>query len=150
MKIIIILLILSINLVSCKKKEIMEFTIILWDNDYSMATSMKYEFDKNKILVTMISNLVNENDSVVFSKEINSEELETLTKMLNALPLDSLKNEYINQLVLDGNQKKLEISFNNYVKKIRIKNYYNHDIGNLFVGLNTLLPKEIKIYYKEE
>lgn len=61
----------------------------------------------------------------------------------------SLKNEYKNPLVSDGDRKKIMIQYNGKVKNIVLSNFYQKDVAQLFDLINCIVLKRLKIKYKK-
>ena len=125
------------------------FKIDLWDYHYSLAYSIQYHFDNKEIFIIKIGNLAKEQPDTILLKKVNANENTNIISFLNSFPFESLKDEYKNQLIEDGDQKKVDIYFKNKSKIIIISNIYQKNIGELINMLNQSLEDDYKIKYKK-
>ena len=126
-----------------------KFSIDIWNYDYSMAYTTHYKIKNDSIIVTGISGVQNEENKTLLSRAISKNEKKNLYDFLSSFPLDSLATEYKNPLVEDGDQKRIEIVFNDKKKTINIENFYQKDLGNLFNVVNQVLEKDMQIKYRK-
>jgi len=132
-----------------KNNKAHEFSVNIWDYNYSMAYTTFYKINSDSIVVTNISGVVNEENKILLSKETNASEQEKIYNFLSSFPLESLANEYTDPLVEDGDRKKVEIIFANKKKTIDLENFYQKDIDQLFTVVNQVLDKSMQIKYSK-
>jgi hypothetical protein len=125
------------------------YSLNIWDYDYSMAYTIHYKINNDSLTVTTISGIVGESDKMIISRKINQKEEKILCDFLSSFPIDSLATEYKDPLVSDGDQKRIEIIFNNKKKTIDVENFYQKDIDHLLNTVNQILGKDIQIKYKK-
>jgi hypothetical protein len=86
-----------------------------------------------------------EQKQVLVRKILKDSEKRSLYNFLSSFPINSLNSEYTNELVEDGDRKKVEIYFNDKKKTIRIDNYYQRDIDKLFTVVNQALDRSLQL-----
>jgi hypothetical protein len=126
------------------------FKLDLWDYNSSMAYSLHYHFDNEGMFITKLGGLINEMPDTLIRRELSDNERDIIYNALFDLPIDSLKNEYIDPLTEDGDQKRIELSISNKVKDIRISNVYQEDISILINVINEFLDDQLKIDYRQK
>ncbi len=125
------------------------FSINIWNYDYSLAYTIHYKINNDSLIINSISGVQNESGRTLLSKRLSINERSNMCRFLSSFPLNSLKNNYKDSLVEDGDQKKVEIAFNSKIKTIELSNFYQKDIGSLFNVVNHLLEKDMQIEYKK-
>ena len=105
----------------------------------------KYVFNDSTLSIIRESAILPYTSTVIFSKKIQI----NLSKEVQFLRLDTLKNFYFNRCVMgtSGNEYYVIISVGTSSKKIHLHHYYRKEIKKLTIFLNKLLPKIYKIDY---
>ena len=162
-KIVFILIVLFIA-TSCslkkKKQEVQEFhpkpfkLTVLVDN--FMESKRKYILTEKKIVIINISPIsgiliphekgtaVKDDVDTLISKSIKPDK--TLEQLSN-INIDTLRDFYSNNNIMDGQYITVELNKQGKVKEISLDNYYNKQIGIIITQLNKFIPKEYKIIY---
>jgi hypothetical protein len=110
---------------------------------------MHYHFDNKYLTVVKIGILVNESNDTLIIRKLNKDEIFSIKSFLHSFSKIDLKNKYVNNLIEDGDQKRIDISINNDKKSIIVRNFYHKDIDNLIKLLNQLLDEKLKIKYNK-
>lgn len=126
-----------------------DFSINIWDFDYSMALTTHYKIDNDSLIITVIGGLQKEENNILVKRGMNDFDKKILFDFLTDFPLDSLSSEYKNHLIQDGDQKRIELLFKDKRKIISIRNYYQPDIACLFRFVNLVVGKDYKILYQK-
>ena len=126
-----------------------KFHIDLYDCNSSMSYTMHYHFDNKYLTVVKIGILVNESNDTLIIRKLNKDEIFSIKSFLHSFSKIDLKNKYVNNLIEDGDQKRIDISINNDKKSIIVRNFYHKDIDNLIKLLNQLLDEKLKIKYNK-
>jgi hypothetical protein len=113
-----------------------------------MAYTTHYKINGDSLVITGISSIENERSNVLLSRKLQNKEREKLFDFLSTFSFNSLLSEYKNELIQDGDRKKIVILFNEKMKTIEIKNYYQDDLASLFKALNVIIGNEFKIEYE--
>ena len=84
-------------------------------------------------------------DSILFSKKLDTNSIEKLEK----IRLDSLEDFYFNHCIMgtSGNEYFISTTIDTVNKKISLHNYYNEQIEKLINELNKNIPKSFKLDY---
>lgn len=133
-----------------KNKRGHQFSLSIWDYNYSMAYTTLYKVNDDSVIVSNISGLEKEGNKILLSRKINEAEKEKLYNFLSTFPLDTISAEYKNPLIDDGDQKRVEIIFANKKKTIDLENVYQEDMERLFTIVNEVLEKKMQIKYREQ
>lgn len=138
-------------LVSCSshKTDEVEYRVEVWDMNYSMANTSFYYVTNDSLIIRSISSIEGEGEKILLAKRLSNSERERLSSFLNSLNLDILKENYVNELVEDGDRKKVRLEVGGRVKVIEISNSYQKDIGELFKVINSLIGSEFVIKYRK-
>ena len=142
--------ILSIVILSCNKNESrieVPFKVLVFDSDYSLAYTFKYELNNDEIKVTFSGQVEGEVDSIIYQRKLSTEEKQNAREFFSEFPLTELKDEYITPNIDDGDQKLFEFEIGDFKKKIRASNYYEENLGKMVSFLNTLIIDKHKINY---
>jgi len=127
--------------------EIKPFTLIINDYDYSAAYQLQYRITEKELKITFKSELEGEKDSTLFTKQLKTnDEL----RKLSGLNLDSLKDNYQNPCVEDGNQILIHLERDNKKKSVHLSNYYHPQISPVIDLMNGLVPERYRIYHNKE
>jgi hypothetical protein len=86
-----------------------EYSIGLWDYNYSMAYTMFYHIDNRSLIIKKITGIKIEKDTFLFERKLNENERNLFFVFFDSFDMDTHKNEYTNLLVEDGNRKKITI-----------------------------------------
>ena len=124
-----------------------KFSIDIWDYNYSMAYTVHYKINEDSVIAISLSGIQNENDKFILNRGITQIEKKKLYDFLSYFPIESLASEYKNQLVSDGDIKKIEIVFKGKRKSIDVENFYQKDIDRLFNEINQVFEKDVIIKY---
>ncbi|MEI6888040.1 MAG: hypothetical protein ACOYM0_09515 [Bacteroidales bacterium] len=143
------LFIMSVSGCNFNSNKSVSFKIDLWDYHYSLAYSIQYHFDNKEMFIVKIGNLAKEQPDTILFKKVNASENDKIIFFLNSFPFESLKDEYRNQIIEDGDQKKVNICFKDKCKSIIISNIYQENIGELINMLNQSLKDDYKIKYRK-
>jgi hypothetical protein len=130
---------IPIDAINCKP-----FELTVYDADYSMAYAIQYVLTDKDLKIIFKGELEGEKDSTLF--KTNLQPSETLSKLSN-INIDSLKEYYSNPCILDGSQVTVKLNKDNKTKTVHLSNYYQADIGLAIELINSLTPKEYKIWY---
>jgi hypothetical protein len=125
-----------------------EYSIKVWDYNYSMAYTIFYSISNKDITVKYVTSVKNGQDSILLKRALSENECEMVSIFLESHHIEQLKNKYSNPLIDDGDQKKVVIEANGKAKTIEISNFYQKDMGELFDTLNKILNKDLRIRYK--
>lgn len=146
MKNILSIILLMINsLASSHGDSANKYSISLWDYNYSMAYTMYYHIDNKSLIIKNISGINNEKDTILVERKLNENERNLFFAFFDSFDIDTLKNEYTNPLVEDGNRKKITIQLNQKTKTIGIANSYQKDLDSLVNLMNRLIPANLRI-----
>jgi hypothetical protein len=122
--------------------------IDIWDFEYSMSLSLYYHIDQDSIIVKRISGLENESDSILSKRKMTLKEKKVFSNFLSSFQVDSLKTEYINPLIDDGDKKKIRIRVNEKIKEIDISNVSDNRLVHFFSFVNQFFDSRLKIRYE--
>jgi hypothetical protein len=127
--------------------ELLPFEINITSYDFAAAYGLQYLLTNKELKIIFKGELEGERDTILFSISLEpNEKLRTLGN----LNLDSLKDYYENPCIDDGSQISVEIKKNNKQKNIHLSNYFHQDIGLAIEIVNSLTPKDFKIWYDQE
>jgi len=138
---------------SCKNKHMEKcdksYSIQVWNINASRAFVNLYAISEDSISITFLGGVVGDTERVLYGKALSQEERLDLCDWLGSIDIDTLKTEYINKAVEDGNQKKVEIILGSKTKTIYVSNFYQKDLGELFNVINMIVKDErYKIRYQ--
>lgn len=125
------------------------FSIKILDFDYSLAYTTQYTINQDSVMVTGVSGVQGEKDKILLNRKIKEKERQRLSAFLSSFPIDSLSNKYTDSLVEDGNQKRVEVAFENKQKTIDLENFYQEDMSRLFKVVNSVLEGKMQIKYSK-
>jgi hypothetical protein len=128
-------------------KKVSNFTIDIFDYNYSMAYTLHYHITNDSVSVIKLNGLNAEHSVCLLQKKLDPVNRSQLLNLLSSSSFKSLKNEYKNPLVNDGDQKTVVIQLNGQKKIIEIENIYNEEIARLIYKVNRVLKDEFKIKY---
>jgi hypothetical protein len=123
-------------------------SIKIWDYNYSMSYTMFYDITDDSLIIKKLNGVKGEKDTVLVKRLLTGDERRLFSDCFPFLNIDSLKNEYNNPLVEDGDRKRIVIQLDNKASKtIDVANYYQRDLAILFNRVNRIVPPELKITY---
>lgn len=125
-----------------------KFSVKIWNYNYSMAYTTFYTLSNDGIEVKYIDGVKGGKDSVLLKRSLNKNECKIVADFFSSHNISGLKSNYSNNLVDDGDQKKVLIEVDGKIKKIRLSNAYQKDLGELFDAVNKIVDKKIRIRYK--
>jgi hypothetical protein len=134
-RLIVVFILISINCFS-QKKSAKPFQL---DIEYStFFSNTKIHLTEEKITITTTIS----KDSI--TKNVNySDTLQSISEM----DISKLNNYYSNACVDDGISITIQYRRNGYYKKVIVDNYYQNDISKIIEFVNSLIPKDYKIWY---
>lgn len=144
----ILLSILFFANIQCQTEPVvLNYSISIWNYDYSMAHTMYYHIDNRSLVVKSISGIENEKDSIFLKRKISKEEEKILTDFLSSFKINNLKNSYVNPLVDDGDRKKINLTINSESKQVEVANMYDEQLAQLFIVINQIVDEHLRIQY---
>ena len=144
---VLILVFSLLNGCSVPLSKDIKFQIDIWKFNSSMANTILYHTDNEKLVISYIGTLRNENIKVLVNRKLEEFEQRKIISFLNKFPLDQLKDKYEDKLIEDGTQIKLEIKINDKTKTIYISNIYQKNIVELIDVINQSIDKNLKLKY---
>jgi len=129
---------------NCKE----QYSIEVWDYDYSMAYTTFYKIDADSVTVEYIGGIKNERDSVLMKRQLREDECKVVWNFISSHNIDHFKDKYSNPLVDDGDRKRVILNIKGKSKTIEIANFYQKDMGELFDVINKIVNKDLQIKYK--
>lgn len=133
--------------------KLIPFELTVEDADHSISHTLIYELtEKNLIIISRSDfNIVGmrkgENTDTVFKTDLKPNA--ALQKLSN-INLDSLQESYFNHCIIDGSQITVRLKKAKKSKEIHLSNYYQSDIGLIIELINSLTPKDHKIWYDKK
>jgi hypothetical protein len=88
-----------------------------------------------------------EKTDTVFKTALNPN---AVLQKLSNINLDSLQEGYFNHCIIDGSQITVRLKKAEKSKEIHLSNYYQSDIGLITELINSLTPKDHKIWYDKK
>ncbi|MCX7552088.1 hypothetical protein [Xanthomarina sp. F2636L] len=140
-------LIISIVLVltiSCNDKPIEPFELSVADYNYSLAYSVLYNLTNEKLTITFRGELENEKDSVLYS---TSDLPKRQLKKISEINIDSLKTDYRNDCIDDGDVKSFTIKKDSLSKTVHLSNYYHPELSPVIEMINGIVPEKYEMNY---
>jgi len=152
MKNIFILLLLVNNYYNNCGQVNPKFSITIWDTNSSLGYTIVYHINDDSLKVNRNSGFEDDKNRILLQRKLTENESKTFSKFLSSFPIDSLKSKYnadnTKITVMDGDQKSVQLQFNNKIKTIDIYNYYQKDLDGLFQVINKYIPdKGLKIEF---
>ena len=127
-----------------------QYSITIYDSDYSLALSLIYELNNEDIRVIFSGELEGESDSIVYERQLTFEEQLKISEYLRSFPINALDSSYIEPYVDDGDQKYFLLKIGKSERKIQTSNHYQRDLGSLVNLVNDLVPAEFKMIYEDD
>ncbi|TAH24789.1 MAG: hypothetical protein EAZ07_08725 [Cytophagales bacterium] len=133
--------------------KLIPFELTVEEADYSMSHTLIYVLTEKdlKIISRSDFNIVGmqkgENMDTVIEMELKPN---AVLQKLSNINLDSLEDGYFNHCIMDGSQITVQQTKGNKSKRIHLSNFYQADIGLLVELINSLTPKEYKIWYDKK
>ncbi|SFE98297.1 hypothetical protein SAMN05518672_113148 [Chitinophaga sp. CF118] len=139
-------------LYACNSKPIEDcnipYSIDIWNLNASMAYSISYQVNNDSLIVSFID-VVKGTSNKVHAKALTQTERNRFCNYLTSFNIDTLKEQYINPSVDDGNQEIVILKLENKKKKIEISNIHQENIAGLFKIVNDVMGDEkYKIKYQ--
>ncbi len=144
-----IALFIMLNL-NCQTKQQMteeKFIIEVWDFNPSMSVTFHYHVSNDGLRIERVSGLQGEGSHIIVENKITDAEIKKIAEALSSLSINSLKDEYVDPLTEDGNQKTIELTFGEKRKKIRVYNVFVKDLATIIGLVNSVLESEYFIKY---
>ena len=132
---------------SCNNKPIEPFEISIADYNYSLAYSVLYTLTNEKLTITFRGELENEKDSVLYS---TSELPKRQLKKISEINIDSLKTDYRNDCIDDGDIKSFSIKKDTTTKTVHLSNYYHPELSPVIELINEIVPKKYEMNYDKD
>lgn len=115
-----------------------------------MAYTTLYHINGDSVLIKFINEVEGGRDSLLLKRSLTEVESASICKYLSSFNIDTLKADYINSLVEDGDQKKIRLHFGKKSKTVNMSNFYQKDIGGLYEVVNDVINDDrYKIKYKK-
>jgi len=130
-----------------KKFDIKPFTASILNSFYAEAYSIQIVLTDKNLKIIFKSDLVGIKDTTVFTKTLQP--TDTL-QQISEIDISKLKDYYENLCIEDGSQITVIIDKDNTTKTVHVSNYYQEDIGKIIYLVNSLVPKEYKVWYDKE
>ncbi len=112
-----------------------------------MAYSVLTVLTQKELKILLKGGLLGEKDSVLYSQYLLPSD--TLEQISN-LNLDSLKDYYSNDCMLDGSQVTVTFKKEGREKSVHLSNFYQEDIGKVLYLVNSLVADKYKVWYDKE
>lgn len=98
----LLLMLHSFTIQAQQQRHIKQFTINIWDADYSAAYTRLYTITNDSLVVKGIGGLVNEGAKLLQRNRLTPNQQQIIYSFFNAVNIDTFKGEYSNPLVADG------------------------------------------------
>lgn len=113
-----------------------------------VGLSLSYKIDNNKVIVMSNCDFEDCSDKIIYKRKISESEIDEFKTKIKFLKIDTLKNEYINSSILDGQYT--EICFGNKLnvdKKVMIVQNVKLNILDSITNYmdNLVLDKKYKL-----
>jgi hypothetical protein len=132
---------------SCNNKPIEPFELSIADYNYSLAYSVLYTLTNEKLSITFRGELENEKDSVLYS---TSELPKRQLKKISEINIDSLKTDYRNDCIDDGDVKSFSIKKDTISKTVHLSNYYHPELSPVIELINGIVPEKYEMNYDKD
>ena len=131
---------------SCNTK----YTIDIRSINASMAYTTLYHVNDDSIAVEFINEVEGGRDSILLKRPLIQAERTSLYNYLSTFDIDTLKTDYINQRVDDGDQKRITLQIGNKNKTVNISNFYQKEMVGLYDVINNVINDDrYKIKYRK-
>lgn len=131
---------------SCNTK----YTIDIRSINASMAYTTLYHVNDDSISVEFINEVKGGRDSILLKRSLIQAERTNLCNYLSTFDIDTLKTDYINQRVDDGDQKRITLQIGNKNKTVNISNFYQKEMVGLYDVINNVINDDrYKIKYRK-
>jgi hypothetical protein len=126
------------------------YLIRIWNAHPSRAYTDYYNISNDSISIEFIGGGEGDISKTVFSKALTNADQQSICNYLGSFDIDTLKSEYINRFVEDGDQKRIELKIGTKNRMINISNFYQKDLDGLFEVVNNVIQnKRYKIRYEK-
>ncbi|MFD2543762.1 hypothetical protein ACFSSB_15655 [Lacinutrix gracilariae] len=129
---------------SCNNKPIEPFELSISDYNYSLAYSVLYTLTNEKLTITFRGELENEKDSVLYS---TSKLPKRQLKKISEINIGSLKTDYRNDCIEDGDIKSFTIKKDSISKTVHLSNYYHPELSRVIELINGIVPEKYEMNY---
>jgi TATA-binding protein-associated factor Taf7 len=103
----------------------------------------------DSLKVTYDDGITGRTDSMLFAKKTTDSAASVLCNYLISFNVDSLKDEYVNPHIEDGDRKNITIKIGNKTKHVYTANYMHDQLVRIYDIVNTMLDEKYRIrYYK--
>jgi hypothetical protein len=126
-----------------------KFTVDIFDYNNSLAYTLNYHVTNDSISIVRLNGLRHEPSICLFQKKLAPQIKCRILDLLLSPTFKTLKNEYKNSLITDGDQKRIVFDINGQKKIITIQNVYNTEIAQLIFEVNRGLKNKFKIKYSK-
>ncbi len=146
----LLLMLYSFTIQAQQQRHIKQFTINIWDADYA-AYTRQYTITNDRLVVKGIGGLVNEEAKLLQGNRLTPNQQQIIYSFFNAVNIDTLKGEYTNPLLADGQQVKIQFTlYGHPAKTVVLQNYYQKNVNHLFNLVNQMLLPALAISYRNE
>lgn len=142
------------SLVACREQSALPpcntyYHIEISTHNYSMAYALNYIVGEDSLRITFDDGITGRTDSILFNKSIPDSLSSILCSHLTSFSIDTLKDEYINKNIEDGDRKSITLQVGSRIKKVYTANYRQDQLVRIYDILNIILNERYKIrYYK--
>lgn len=140
----IILLITVFNL-SIFAEEIPAFSVKIVDYSRSWTSAFHYNFTDKEMSVVKVDNIEKNITDTLSHRELFGKEAEAIYKYIYLLSKIPFQPEYKDINGGERNQKRVILNLDNNEQSILISNFYQQDIAQLIIFLNTFIPDKRKM-----
>jgi hypothetical protein len=130
-----------------EQNDIKPFTATIINSYYAEAYTIMTVLSNKDLKIIFKSDLVGAKDTTVFIKALQPSD--TL-RQISEIDLSLLKDYYENPCIEDGLQVTVMIEKDSKRKVVHLSNYYQEDVGKIIYLINSLVPKQYKVWYNKE
>ncbi|WP_291913286.1 hypothetical protein [Chitinophaga sp. CB10] len=150
----ITLILLLTLLMACRTKPVMNpcnltYHLEISSHNYSMAYTLNYIVENDSLKVTFYDGISGKPDSLLLVGKLTDSVSLLLCDHLASFDIDTLKEEYINRHIEDGDRKSIILMVGNKTKKVYTANYKQDQLVKIYDILNMMVDEKYRIrYYK--
>jgi len=126
------------------------FMVDIFDSNYSMSYTLHYHITKDSITIVKLDGLQGTHTVRLLEKKLTVIESNRILNIIKSPAFKSLKHQYKNALIEDGDRKRINIQLDKQKKTIEIANVYNKEVARLINNVNPVLDEKYKIKYLEK
>ena len=127
-----------------------QYKIEVMNINYSMGYTTVYHINNDSLSIEFVDGIERSNDSIWLKQSLTETQRTDICKYLSSFDPDTLKSEYIQRGIEDGDQKVVTLQIGGKNKTINISNYYQKDMDGLFDVVNNVIKdKRYKIRYEK-